>query len=103
MRSGFSARCPLAQLTHAFDSVGLREEPSVPGLLAQVDQHVAAVRDALADSGVPLSRRSLAQYLRGFLDGCRERGWHSTEVDYDWETLRLLAICRLAREEGFVR
>lgn len=103
MRRGFSVDCPLTGLTHAFDSVGLGEESPSPGLTAQLDQHTAAVRDSLARDGVRLSRRSLGHYLRGFLDGCRERGWHSDTVDYDWETLRLLAICRLAREHGFIR
>ncbi|MEY9213716.1 hypothetical protein NI17_023320 [Thermobifida halotolerans] len=102
MRSGFSANCPLVRLTHAFDSFGLREDSSAPGLVAQVDQHVAGVRDSLSRDGLPLTRRSLTHYLQGFLDGCRERGWHSDGADYDWETLRLLAVCRLAREEGFV-
>ncbi|TDQ54735.1 DUF6401 family natural product biosynthesis protein [Actinorugispora endophytica] len=103
MRRGFFVDCPLARLTHDFGSFGLLEEPSAPGLTAEVDQHAAGIRDSIEQDGVRLSRRSLAYYLTGFLDGCRERGWHSDAVDHDWETLRLLAICRMARERGFVR
>ncbi|GLU46770.1 DUF6401 family natural product biosynthesis protein [Nocardiopsis ansamitocini] len=103
MRRGFFADCPLARLSSDFGQFGLGEEPFAPGLTAEIDQHTAGVRDSITRDGMVLSRRSLVSYLHGFLDGCRERGWHSDSVEYDWETLRLLAICRLAKEYGFVR
>lgn len=102
MRRGFYADCPLTRLTRDFGTLGLREELSAPGLIAEIDQHSAGVRDSIERDGVRLSRQSLTHYLHGFLDGCRERGWYSDTADYDWETLRLLAICRMAREYGFV-
>ncbi|MDA2808405.1 DUF6401 family natural product biosynthesis protein [Nocardiopsis suaedae] len=103
MRSGFDAQGPLARLSREFDVFGPLGGGVEPWLTAELDQHAAAVRDSIVGGGARLTRRSLTGYLRGFVDGCRERGWHSTSSEYDWETLRLLAICRLAKECGFVR
>ncbi|GAA3722481.1 hypothetical protein HDA32_000850 [Spinactinospora alkalitolerans] len=103
MRRGFFAECPLARLSHDFGQFGLLEASASPGLTAELDQHSAAVRDSIQRDGAAVSRRSLAHYLRGFMDGCLERGWHSSGAGYDWETLRLLAICQMAKEYGFVR
>lgn len=74
-----------------------------PGLVAMVDQHAAAIRDSIERDGVRLSRQSLTHYLHGFLDGIRERGWYSSDTALDWETLRLMAVCWLAEQRGFVR
>ncbi|GAB3487601.1 DUF6401 family natural product biosynthesis protein [Nocardiopsis coralliicola] len=103
MRSGFGAQGPLALLSREFDVFGPLRGPLDPWLVAELDQHTASVRDSIAGGGSDLSPRSLDGYLRGFVAGCRERGWHSDTADYDWETVRLLAICRLAKECGFVR
>ncbi|WP_017592771.1 DUF6401 family natural product biosynthesis protein [Nocardiopsis potens] len=103
MRSGFDAQGPLARLSREFDVFGPLSGSTEPWLTAELDQHAAAVRDSIASGGASLTLRSLTSYLRGFVDGCRERGWHSTSAEYDWETVRLLAICRLAKESGFVR
>lgn len=94
---------PLALLMREVGHFGLSEMRSVPGLTAEVDQHAAAVRAAIESDGARLTRRALAQYAMGFLDGVQERGWFSDSRGYDWETLRLVAICWLAREAGFVR
>lgn len=102
MRRGLSTECPLSKLWRDFGAFGLYAAVAEPRLTAELDQHAAAVRDSIERDGVALSRRSLTHYLHGFLDGCRERGWDSDSVEFDWETIRLLAIGRMARESGFV-
>ncbi|HEX4813945.1 MAG TPA: DUF6401 family natural product biosynthesis protein [Nonomuraea sp.] len=67
-----------------------------PGLVAAVDQHAAVLRDA-----IPLDRETLGDYLLGFLDELRHRGWSFTG-EPDPASLRLTAVCWLARELGFL-
>ncbi|MQA95627.1 MAG: hypothetical protein GEV11_13595 [Streptosporangiales bacterium] len=94
---------PLVRLMREVGHFGLSEMRRLPGLIAEIDQHAAAVRSAIEGDGARLTPRTLTQYALGFLDGVRERGWVSDGRGYDWETTRLLAICWLAREAGFVR
>lgn len=103
MRNGFFADCPLTRLSRDFDLFASESISVDPALTAELDQHAAAVRDSILTDRVDITRRSLTHYLQGFIDGCRERGWDSSSVEYDWETLRVLAICRMAKEYGFVR
>ncbi|MCY9785646.1 DUF6401 family natural product biosynthesis protein [Nocardiopsis sp. EMB25] len=103
MPRGTSVRHPLAGLTRDFHKLGPLGSPIDPGMGAELDQHAAEVCDAITSSGGRLTARSLGTYLHGFIDGCLEQGWDSEAVEYDWETLRILAICRLAKERGFVR
>ncbi|MFC6093596.1 DUF6401 family natural product biosynthesis protein [Saccharothrix lopnurensis] len=97
----FSARRFLDRLS---DELGLATAP-VPGVLAVVDQHGAAVRDILAHgvSAVAHEAVLLAGYARGVLDGAASHGWRQpARVDWpnaDWTTLRLAAVCHLARRE----
>ncbi|MBF8188600.1 hypothetical protein ITP53_23300 [Nonomuraea sp. K274] len=67
-----------------------------PGLVAAVDQHVAVLRDA-----IPLDRETLGDYLLGFIDELRQRGWVLGD-EPDAAALRLTAVCWLARERGFL-
>jgi hypothetical protein len=67
-----------------------------PGLVAAVDQHAAVLRDA-----IPLDRETLGDYLLGFLDELRQRGWVFSG-ESDAPALRLTAVCWLARELGFL-
>lgn len=94
---------PLVRLMREVGHFGLSEMHRTPGLIAEIDQHAAAVRSAIEEDGTRITRRTLTQYALGFLDGVQERGWISDGRGYDWETTRLLAICWLAREAGFVR
>ncbi|WP_067965670.1 DUF6401 family natural product biosynthesis protein [Nocardiopsis trehalosi] len=103
MRRGFFTEGPLARLSREFGLLGPLSAAPEPWLTAELDQHAAAVRDSIAAGGARVSHRSLTRYLHGFMDGCRERGWDSGSDGYDWETLRVLAVCRLAKEYGFVR
>lgn len=74
-----------------------------PGLVAAVDQHAAAVRDALVPkprSGA-VRRADLADYVLGFTDWLSEIDW-SEPVGHDFATLRLTAVCWLVREHDLL-
>ncbi|MFF4648437.1 DUF6401 family natural product biosynthesis protein [Streptomyces sp. NPDC001380] len=86
---------PLAWLTAAYGPELSRLEED-PGLLAAVDQHAAAVRDA-----VPLDARHLSDYLLGFLDELHDRGWRPHDPE-PFPALRLTALCWLARRAGLL-
>ncbi|GAA4915112.1 DUF6401 family natural product biosynthesis protein [Streptomonospora salina] len=103
MRPGYFAEGPLARLTREFGLFGPLGDSTEPWMTAELDQHAAAVRDSIGADGDRLTGQGLSRYLDGFMDGCRERGWHSSCDGYDWETLRVLAVLRLAKEHGFVR
>jgi hypothetical protein len=80
-----------------------------PGLLALVDQHAAAVRDALVAAERPLSSDSLAAYAKSLVFSARRSGkpvpaageapvrcadWMAA----DWHLLRLVATCLIAED-----
>lgn len=67
-----------------------------PGLVAAVDQHAAILRDT-----IPLDGETLGDYVLGFLDELRDRGWAHLDP-LDPRALRLTAACWLAREHGFL-
>ncbi|HKS49692.1 MAG TPA: DUF6401 family natural product biosynthesis protein [Amycolatopsis sp.] len=96
-----SARSTLAELTTQV-SEGLSAASDIPGLLAAIDQHGAAVRD-IVTLGVEATASEavvLAGYARGLIDQAKESGWQFTApADWstaDWVTTRLLSICALA-------
>jgi hypothetical protein len=70
-----------------------------PQLVAAVDQHVAAVRDALG--GAERYQLTLGDYTLGFLDALRDGGWQE-HTGYDSASLRLTAISWLVREYGLL-
>lgn len=95
------AQATLAALTVSIGTEGLAAAAHRPALLAEVDQHAAAVRDSLGEHRL----RSVAA-LAGYADGVRaaatEHGWvpPGGRVDWsapDWVLTRLLAVCALAR------
>lgn len=103
-----SARRVLDGLHEQVGTVGLAAAVAIPGLGAMVDQHAASVRDILT-TGVETSAAVagtvlLAGYAQGVLDHLRESGvplrapadvlgW----LDADWASVRLLAVCELAK------
>lgn len=95
---------PLAALADQFDR-RLPELAFEPGLVAAVDQHSAAIRDAVYEhthahaDGHDSLREALTDYVLGFTDALREMGWHTHE-GYDFATLRLTAVCHFMREYG---
>ncbi|MFI2733414.1 DUF6401 family natural product biosynthesis protein [Streptomyces sp. NPDC018711] len=77
-----------------------------PGLVAAVDQHAAAVCDALipAQRGPEVRtvrREDLADYVLGFTDRLSEVDW-TEPVGHDFATLRLTAVCWLIREHDLL-
>ena len=95
---------PLAALADQFNR-RLPELAFEPGLVAAVDQHSAAIRDAVYEHSYTRSdgqtslREALTDYVLGFTDALREMGWHTHE-GYDFATLRLTAVCVFMREYG---
>ncbi|WP_344416106.1 DUF6401 family natural product biosynthesis protein [Pseudonocardia ailaonensis] len=112
----WQARRVLHRLMDTVGVPGLRSAALEPGLAALVDQHAAAVRDILRESGTRTSggvavlapsdtdaRLRLAAYARGLLDEQRRAGaavalpqngiWRPR----DWTTIRLIAVCQLSR------
>jgi hypothetical protein len=93
---------PLRWLMNTLGDAQLARMSGDPGLVAAVDQHAAVLRDA-----IPLDRETLGDYLLGFLDELRHRGWIFTDEagehgEPDAAALRLTAVCWLARELGFL-
>ena len=98
-----SAHASLDELTVSVGAHGLAVAASSPGLRAAVDQHAAGVRDSLNADVRPLTPILLAAYGEGVRDAALKHGWEPPvgEIDWtlnDWVLVRLLAVCRLARE-----
>ncbi len=95
----------LAQLHVRIGMPGMAAAAGLPGLVAAMDQHAAAVRDILSfgvdGSATVAGPVLLAGYAKGLIDQAKELGWRfGTPPDWasaDWVAARLLAICDLAR------
>lgn len=101
MRYERQARQELGELTHHLHRAGLSIGSLPPGLLADLDQHAAAIRDILRFSGRRVGLIELAAYARGAQDAASENGWCLPSPDnsvpaWDWVDLRLAAVCLLA-------
>jgi hypothetical protein len=87
---------------------GLNAAARSAGLMALIDQHAASVRDALGDPADGPSAVSLAGYAAGVRDALIETKWRLSPVSEqdwsvpEWPTIRLLAICSLARSHRYV-
>ncbi|MFI7022040.1 DUF6401 family natural product biosynthesis protein [Micromonospora sp. NPDC049900] len=93
-------RSALMALATAMGLDGLAAAAALPGLLAAVDQHAAAVRDSLRGDDAPLTAAALAGYAEGLRTAADEHGWQppATPVEWaeaDWVLVRLLAVCAL--------
>ncbi|MFD3332879.1 DUF6401 family natural product biosynthesis protein [Streptomyces sp. NPDC058700] len=100
----FSPGCPLIDVVATY-MPRLSEFTFEPGLVAAVDQHAAAVCDALVPGqrgpeGRTV-RRELADYVLGFTDWLTEVDW-TEPVGHDFATLRLTAVCWLIREHDLL-
>ena len=82
---------------------GIEAAFTTPGLLSLVDQHAAAVRDALGDPDHGPGVVALAGYACGVRDAAVEHDWLMPDpatinwLVADWPTLRLVGVCSLAR------
>jgi hypothetical protein len=100
-----SAQSVLDQLMAWVGVDGLVAAIQNPGLLAIVDQHVAAIRGGIAGAGCDIDAISLARYARSVLAVACRHGFPPPDAaainwrDADWYLLRLVAICALADAE----
>jgi hypothetical protein len=101
-----AARAALADLAHRLGRPGLTAAATLPGLLAAVDQHAAALRDLLTDGRRSPGPIGLAGYVEGVRDTAAALGWQPPAghtVDWSrphWLLVRLLAVCQLAEAAG---
>jgi hypothetical protein len=90
---------------------GLTAALADPAVLARVDQHAAAVRDALVEAGRRPDPAGLAAYARSIAFAARRAGrplpapgrapvsgagWLAA----DWHQMRLVAVCAIADANG---
>jgi len=103
-----SAHTILDQLMAKVGVDGLVTAMRTPGLLALVDQHVAAIRETFTTAGVHLGPVNLARYARSVLTMAERHGFPPHDVDTvdwrqtDWYLIRLVAVCSLADSDGFL-
>ncbi|WP_430784305.1 DUF6401 family natural product biosynthesis protein [Actinoplanes sp. G11-F43] len=92
---------------------GLTAAFADPGLLARIDQHAAAVRDALLEAGRRIDAAGLAAYARSIAAAATRAGRPLPEPGYaplspaEWAAagfplLRLVAVCMIADEAGLL-
>jgi hypothetical protein len=83
------------------------------GLLAQVDQHAAAVRESLQQAGRAVDAAGLAAYARSVAAAAQRMGRPLPEPGHayisgtawlsaEWHLLRLVAVCMIAEREGLL-
>ena len=90
---------------------GLTAAYANPGLLAAVDQHAAAIREAVRRSGRALTAESLAGYATSITAAAHRMGrdlpapgetadfeWAAAE----WHLIRLVAACAIADEHAWL-
>jgi Family of unknown function (DUF6401) len=84
---------------------GLAAALANPGLMAEVDQHAAAVRESLAASGLVMGAVPLAGYASSVAAAAVRMGHELADpatADWtkaSWFQLRLMAVCALAIEQ----
>ncbi|MET8154306.1 DUF6401 family natural product biosynthesis protein [Actinoplanes sp. NPDC049668] len=82
-------------------------------LLAQVDQHAAAVRDALAQAGREVDAGGLAAYAKSISAAAARMGRPvpqpgqaylsgSAWLAAEWHLMRLVAVCMIAESAGLL-
>ena len=103
-RVASAAHLALAQWWNRLGEHGTAAMRALPGLTAEVDQHVAEVREQLTGRRGGLHPVTLAAYADGVADAAARRGWSPQHLSPDgwarapWPAVRLLAVCRLAAE-----
>jgi hypothetical protein len=90
---------------------GLTTAFAVPAVLARVDRHAAAVRDALADAGRRADASGLSAYAKSIAFAAKRAGRGLPEpgqapttgagwLAAEWHEMRLVAVCAIADENG---
>ncbi|GLY00073.1 MULTISPECIES: DUF6401 family natural product biosynthesis protein [Actinoplanes] len=101
------ARAYLDEMMARVGVDGLAAAFAEPALLARIDQHAAAVRDALGAAGRAVDAEGLAAYARSIVAGAVRMGRpvpsagaapasRSSWGRADWTLLRLVAVCLIA-------
>jgi hypothetical protein len=107
------ARALLDEMMARVGVDGLAAALGDTGLLAQVDQHAAAVRDALRNAGRTVDADGLAAYAKSIIAAADRMGrpipqpgrayvsgpaWLAAE----WHLMRLVAVCMIAESAGLL-
>ena len=107
------ARALLDEMMARVGVDGLAAALGDTGLLAQVDQHAAAVRDALRGAGRAVDAEGLAAYAKSIAAAADRMGrpvpqpgqaymsgtaWLAAE----WHLMRLVAVCMIAESAGLL-
>jgi len=107
LATGLRARVALDELMAWVGVDGLVAALRSPGLLAAVDQHAAAVREAMVARYGGVDATGLAGYARSVTAAAYRMGQplpeHGATVNWSragWHVLRLVAVCALADEAG---
>ena len=110
--TGVDARVALDELMARVGVDGLVAALRSPGLLAAVDQHAAAVREAMLVRAGRVDAAGLADYAKSVTAAAHRMGrplpdpaGHSGDVHWSragWHLLRLLAVCFVAEEGGLL-
>lgn len=107
------ARALLDEMMARVGVDGLAAALGDAGLLAQVDQHAAAVRDALRAAGRPVDAEGLAAYTKSILAAAVRMGRPVPEPGHayvsgsawlaaEWHLMRLVAVCMIAESAGLL-
>lgn len=92
---------------------GLAAALGDPGLLAQIDQHAAAVRESLRGAGRVADAEGLAAYARSIVAAANRMGRPVPEagdayvsgaawLGAEWHLMRLVAVCMIAESAGLL-
>ncbi len=107
------ARALLDEMMARVGVDGLAAALGDAGLLAQVDQHAAAVRDALHHAGREADAEGLAAYARSIVAAAHRMGRPVPEPGHayvsgtawlaaEWHLMRLVAVCMIAESTGLL-
>ena len=107
------ARALLDEMMARVGVDGLAAALGDTGLLAQVDQHAAAVRDALHSAGREIDAEGLASYARSIVAAAHRMGRPVPEpgqayvsgtawLAAEWHLMRLVAVCMIAESTGLL-
>ncbi|GAA3345917.1 hypothetical protein GCM10020358_54870 [Amorphoplanes nipponensis] len=107
------ARALLDEMMARVGVDGLAAALGDAGLLAQVDQHAAAVRDALRAAGRPVDAAGLAAYATSIVAAAVRMGRPVPEPGHayvsgsawlaaEWHLMRLVAVCMIAESAGLL-
>ena len=107
------ARALLDEMMARVGVDGLAAALADAGLLAQVDQHAAAVRDALHHAGRQIDADGLAAYAKSIAAAAQRMGRPVPEPGHayvsgsawlaaEWHLMRLVAVCMIAESAGLL-